>query len=148
MSIASLKSELKKLTKEGIVVRTLANNRPESLAEIEGAFSIVLPDSFKALYGEFACIQIGSTEFNSIRELGGAIERTRESGLAKNLVPVMADGLGGTYYVVCAIQKRKPPSDFGSVVFTEVGVAGEPEWAASDIFGLVKKTIETARLAL
>lgn len=143
MNIATLK-ELVSSLQEASKLVCLVEAQDESLVdEVERELNLQFPESVKSFYRTYEYLQLGVKEFIWIKVMQNTIRRDRASQthVPENYLPVLSDGMGGYYYVVCARQGEPPPPDFGKVIYNPAGEPGIYETAADDFLDFVAMNV-------
>lgn len=113
------------------------------------------PDELVDFYAHYEAMQLGTSEFVWSKLL---LRRYREAQarhpwLDNRCVPILGDGFGGNYYVVCKTEaiKGPAPAEAGTVVYNPGGAAGVLEPVAPGFMAflalLVERMLHEARLS-
>jgi hypothetical protein len=116
-----------------------------SLVErIQDSLHLQFPQSIKSFYAIYEYLQVDIHEFTWIRSFEEVIGRlrSRHPEIPSNYLPVLDDGVGGHYYVVCSDGGRESPRDFGAVIYNPAGVLNVMEFTSSDFIDFVTSRVE------
>jgi hypothetical protein len=99
------------------MVREQQCEDPAVVEDTERLLSLEFPGTLQQFYTLFEFLQLGPFEFVWIRTLPQIAAKLRSRWhMALNYLPILADGMGGYYCVVCAERGGSHPENFGVVV--------------------------------
>jgi len=112
---------------------------------LEKTLGMELPASVRAFYSHYEYLQVGPYEFVWARNLPDLVERLRNQlEIPKSYLPILSDGMGGYYNVVCSEVNASRPGNFGSVVHRPTGTAKIVEINCGEFFEFVLSRITIA----
>ena len=143
MDIQRLQQLLSELERIGGVVRKVSCKDPSTADRTEDLLGLEFPESVKAFYTMYEYLQVGTYEFVWITILSDLIKKVQGQGnVPNNYLPILPDGMGGHYYVVCAEKNKSRPQDFGVVVHHIGGPENVFEFCDSDFLDFVASHVE------
>ena len=122
MWLQEVHAALNRLEAKGGTVRILRAEEAAGIDELDHLLGLQLPTHLKDFYGEFAALQVGTDEFLWKKRLPELYKRlrTRQTWIPSNFLPILLDGVGGYYWVVCAEANLPMPPKFGWVIHNPV----------------------------
>src|SRR6266545_183254 len=146
MDIQTLEQLLDELERSGGTVRKVITTEPAAVVKMEQLLRLKFPESVRSFYSLYEYLQVGSYEFVWAKTLPDLVNRVRAQhpDLPNHCLPVLVDGMGGYYYVVCAEMYNSRPRDFGFVVHHTGAPATPFELSSTDFLEFVASRVERA----
>jgi hypothetical protein len=143
MDFPTLKKRITQLEQAGGTVSLVEAVDPSIVEDVERQLYLDFPESVKSFYNAYEYLQIGIHEFIWVRNLVDEVNRihTRLPGNPINYLPMLSDGVGGHYYVICKQPDQSPPTDYGIVVYNPAGFPSIYEFCSADFLGFVNSYI-------
>jgi hypothetical protein len=143
MTVIEIADTLARLKSKGGRFAALPCEDPLLVLSAQDGLGIVFPESFVTFYQCYPYLQVRSDEFMQIDYLVSSYQARQQRTRQKQcLFPVLEDGMGGWWYVVCTYVGKKEPSDFGCVMYNP-GCEGDAlEYASSEFIKFVISRIE------
>jgi hypothetical protein len=146
MDLSTLQRAISNLGRSGVTVRERQCQDPSAVHSTQQILGFEFPHSVRQFYAYYEFLQIGPYEFVWIRTLPDLVAKLRARfGIPTNYLPVLPDGMGGYYYVVCAEKNRPNPENIGAVVYSPSGRSDSVEFRYSDFFDLILSCIAIAQ---
>ena len=146
MNLEALHELVARARAAGVDVSIVEGKGDAPVRELEDQLGVRCPESLKRFYAAYEYLQVGTHEFVWLKDMtvtvGGL--RARHPDLPKHYLPVLADGFGGWYYVVCVEQNQAPFHGFGTVVYNPAGTAGVFETVSPDVLHFVSDKVVAA----
>jgi hypothetical protein len=149
MTVIEIADALTRLKSKGGRYAALPCEDPQPVLSVQDGLGIVFPESFVKFYQCYRYLQFRSDEFMQLDYLVSSYQARQEGTRRKQcLFPVLEDGMGGWWYVVCAYTGKKEPSDFGCVMYNPGCERDALEYASSDFIKFVISRIATCEATL
>jgi len=147
MNLVTLKKMILNLYQAGGNVSFVECKDAQLVNEVEARLNLQFPESIKSFYKAYEYLQVSVHEFVWMRDMLDMVNRihARYPNIPKNYLPILSDGLGGYYYVVCAEQEKPYPFNFGMVLHNPAGSQGIYELRNTDFLDFVASKV-TAEL--
>jgi hypothetical protein len=142
VSISELQELIARYEAQGGVVDHVVCRDPVLVHSVGDNLDLVFPEPFVCFYQTFDYFAIGGDEFFSPATLCSFHARERISRKKRHFFPVLGDGMGGFHYIVCALQGKEEPSDFGCIMYNPGCEPGNLEFVASDFLAFVASQIQ------
>jgi hypothetical protein len=142
--LTALITAIRSFQDAGGSVDLIARSQALDLVDIEEALSVRFPESLSEFYTAIEYLRIGGDEFVVAGNLVETTSRLRDSelGLRQQCIPILDDGMGGHYCVICSKRKpRAPKGDVGNVIFWSMEDPSAEEFKASDVFDFIQRLI-------
>jgi hypothetical protein len=138
MQFQRVQDEISKLKHRGITVNEVLCTEPSGPDDLEKTLQIHLPASVRQFYSHYEYLQVGPYEFEWVRNLPGLVSRLRRQlHVPMTHLPILSDGMGGYYYVVCSEVNAPRPDNFGRAVHRPTGTADQLEIDCGDFLEFV-----------
>lgn len=137
MKMDNLREVIQNLEERGGVVNALPCQEPLLIKQLEHDLRLHFPESIRLFYRDYEYLQVGVYEFIWIKNLKDTTLNLRQAGIPVNHLPVIDDGMGRYYYVVCSEQGTSQPSDFGAVLHHIQQFPNIFEFCSSDFIDFV-----------
>jgi hypothetical protein len=145
VDLSELQVAIRLLGQAGGTVRERPAMDQAMVDRAEDGLGLRFPEAVKAFYRLYECLQVGADEFVWVRLLPDLLARIRvRDDVPRHYLPVLPDGMGGYYYVVCAERNGPTPADFGSVFHDPEGGRTPPEFCTRDFLEFAASRVERA----
>lgn len=142
MEIDNLREMLRRLEETGGIVNILPCQEPSLINRVEHDLRLHFPESIRIFYRDYEYLQVGIYEFIWLKNLKETALSLCQAGIPPNYLPVLDDGMGRYYYVVCSEQGTSQPSDFGVVLHHIQQFPNIFEFCSSDFIDFVISRVE------
>jgi len=146
MTFQQVQEAISQLKQTGATVEETLCDDPPQVANLEKTLGLEFPDSLREFYSYYDYLQVGPYEFEWVRNLPDLVDKVRKTlQVPENYVPILWDGMGGYYYVVCSTREGGRPGNFGEVVYRPRGSPKPVESDCGQLFEFLVSRIENAK---
>jgi hypothetical protein len=137
--LAMLREMIFHLEQAGGTVTVVEGKGDAVVEETERALDLEFPPLVRQFYRSFEYLQIGATEFVWIRDMQETVRRNRKRypWVPHHYLPVLDDGVGGYFYVICQLSGETPDETVGTVVQNPAGINGLFEFVSPNFLDFV-----------
>jgi hypothetical protein len=143
MELGALQELISRARASGLDVNVVEGKGDAAVGELEEQLRLRFPGALRSFYGTYEYLQVGTQEFVWLKDMTTTLEEVhaRHPDLPRHYLPVLADGFGGHYYVVCVERGQAQSLRFGAVVYNPAGAAGVFETVSPDVLDFVASKV-------
>jgi hypothetical protein len=145
MEFQRVQEAVSQLKQTGGTVQEVLCTNPSQAENLERILGMEFPSSVREFYSRYEYLQVGPYEFEWARNLPDLVANMRKQmAIPRTYLPILADGMGGYYYVICSEVNVARPGIFGNVVHRPTGTSKPVDTHCGEFFEFVLARVEVA----